>query len=190
MKLKSMQKGIVKCRICKEDHWTTQCPYKDTLLPVQEALKVNQTLDFWLFYSSNIECFRLRKRKLALFLEQLQVLKLKVVKREVMWHQHFVEEVKLDQREKLWLPVDEVSATLPLIYPLNVIHSNLLVVSFHLTADEGCTVRVTNLSENARDSDLQELFGRIGDISRIFLSKVCFLSFVNVEWFFINIILL
>ena len=38
MKLKSMQKGIVKCRICKEDHWTTQCPYKDTLLPVQEAL--------------------------------------------------------------------------------------------------------------------------------------------------------
>ena len=41
MKLKNMQKGIVKCRICKEDHWTTQCPYKDTLLPVQEALKVN-----------------------------------------------------------------------------------------------------------------------------------------------------
>jgi hypothetical protein len=38
MKLKSMQKGVVKCRICKEDHWTTQCPYKDTLLPVQEAL--------------------------------------------------------------------------------------------------------------------------------------------------------
>merc|ERR1712071_311447 len=38
LKLKSMQKGLVKCRICKEDHWTTQCPYKDTLLPVQEAL--------------------------------------------------------------------------------------------------------------------------------------------------------
>ena len=33
-------------------------------------------------------------------------------------------------------------------------------------------MRVTNLSENARDSDLQELFGRIGEISRIFLSKV------------------
>ncbi len=41
-----------------------------------------------------------------------------------------------------------------------------------IIADEGCTVRVTNLSENARDSDLQELFGRIGEISRIFLSKV------------------
>ena len=21
-------KGVVKCRICKEDHWTTNCPYK------------------------------------------------------------------------------------------------------------------------------------------------------------------
>jgi len=23
--------GVVKCRICKEDHWTTQCPYKDKI---------------------------------------------------------------------------------------------------------------------------------------------------------------
>ena len=26
-KLKGV-KGVVKCRFCKEDHWTTQCPYK------------------------------------------------------------------------------------------------------------------------------------------------------------------
>merc|ERR1719154_150875 len=31
-------KGIVKCRYCKEDHWTTQCPYKDTLGPLRESL--------------------------------------------------------------------------------------------------------------------------------------------------------
>jgi len=24
-------KGVVKCRICKEDHWTTMCPYKDKI---------------------------------------------------------------------------------------------------------------------------------------------------------------
>eukprot|EP00092_Neocalanus_flemingeri_P050293 GFUD01058093.1.p1 GENE.GFUD01058093.1~~GFUD01058093.1.p1 ORF type:complete len:297 (-),score=92.37 GFUD01058093.1:109-999(-) len=29
---------VVKCRICKEDHWTTQCPYKDTLGPLRESL--------------------------------------------------------------------------------------------------------------------------------------------------------
>ena len=27
---------IVSCRICKGDHWTTKCPYKDTLAPAQE----------------------------------------------------------------------------------------------------------------------------------------------------------
>jgi len=32
------KRGVVKCRICKEDHWTTQCPYKDTLGPLRESL--------------------------------------------------------------------------------------------------------------------------------------------------------
>ncbi|XP_076662953.1 eukaryotic translation initiation factor 3 subunit g1 [Andrena cerasifolii] len=32
-KLKSMgDKGVVKCRNCNGDHWTTKCPYKDTVL--------------------------------------------------------------------------------------------------------------------------------------------------------------
>ena len=32
-RLKDSKKGggVVKCRICKEDHWTTQCPYKDKI---------------------------------------------------------------------------------------------------------------------------------------------------------------
>ena len=29
---------MVQCRICKGDHWTTKCPYKDTLVPLQESL--------------------------------------------------------------------------------------------------------------------------------------------------------
>ena len=32
-KLKSQK--LVSCRICKGDHWTTKCPYKDTLAPIQ-----------------------------------------------------------------------------------------------------------------------------------------------------------
>lgn len=32
-KLKSMgDKGVVKCRNCNGDHWTSKCPYKDTIL--------------------------------------------------------------------------------------------------------------------------------------------------------------
>ena len=29
--LKKLSKSMVTCRICKGDHWTTKCPYKDTL---------------------------------------------------------------------------------------------------------------------------------------------------------------
>ena len=33
-KLKGMgEKGVVKCRKCCGDHWTTKCPFKDTVLP-------------------------------------------------------------------------------------------------------------------------------------------------------------
>ena len=35
--LKKLQGAkIVKCRVCKGDHWTTKCPYKDSLQPLQQ----------------------------------------------------------------------------------------------------------------------------------------------------------
>ena len=37
-RLAAENKGVVKCRICKEDHWTTMCPYKDTLGPLRDSL--------------------------------------------------------------------------------------------------------------------------------------------------------
>merc|ERR1711963_719624 len=47
-KFKESNKGVVKCRICKEDHWTTQCPYKDKIglwkdLPGTEEDKASPT---------------------------------------------------------------------------------------------------------------------------------------------------
>lgn len=36
--LKASNNKLVKCRICKEDHWTTQCPYKETLGPLRDSL--------------------------------------------------------------------------------------------------------------------------------------------------------
>jgi translation initiation factor 3 subunit G len=38
--------------------------------------------------------------------------------------------------------------------------------------DDSCTVRVSNLSEDVKDSDLRELFRRFGGIQRIYLAKV------------------
>lgn len=37
-RLADSNRGVVKCRICKEDHWTTNCPYKDTLGPLRDSL--------------------------------------------------------------------------------------------------------------------------------------------------------
>lgn len=39
------------------------------------------------------------------------------------------------------------------------------------TADDNATIRVTNLSEDTREADLQELFRPFGSISRIYLAK-------------------
>lgn len=38
-------------------------------------------------------------------------------------------------------------------------------------ADDNATIRVTNLSEDTRETDLQELFRPFGSISRIYLAK-------------------
>jgi len=37
--------------------------------------------------------------------------------------------------------------------------------------DEGCTVRVTNLSESITDADMHELFGQCGHIRRVFVAR-------------------
>ena len=43
--------------------------------------------------------------------------------------------------------------------------------SFVFFTDESATIRVTNLSEDTRESDLQELFRPFGPIQRIYLAK-------------------
>ncbi len=42
---------------------------------------------------------------------------------------------------------------------------------FLALSDETATIRVTNLSEDTRESDLQDLFRPFGSISRIYLAK-------------------
>lgn len=33
---------MVCCRLCKGDHWTTKCPHKDSLVPLQESLDADK----------------------------------------------------------------------------------------------------------------------------------------------------
>ena len=46
----------------------------------------------------------------------------------------------------------------------------MFIAVFNIT-DDHATIRVTNLSEDTREDDLQELFRPFGGISRIYLAK-------------------
>ncbi|XP_018429654.1 PREDICTED: eukaryotic translation initiation factor 3 subunit G [Nanorana parkeri] len=107
---------IVSCRICKGDHWTTRCPYKDTLGPMQKELA-----------------------------EQLG---LSTADKE---------KVPGAEPEPAQAPVSKTGKYVP--------------PSLRPTADDNATIRVTNLSEDTRETDLQELFRPFGSISRIYLAK-------------------
>ncbi|QQP49847.1 Eukaryotic translation initiation factor 3 subunit G [Caligus rogercresseyi] len=123
-----MNKGMIKCRICKEDHWTTTCPYKDTLGPLRESLSGTKDEEDNPrivplphpsgFLSLGIPCLRSPERREGA-------------------GDRIVGDSMTDRRRM----------------------------------DDSTAVRVSNLSENTQECDIQELFKPFGSIARIFLAK-------------------
>ncbi|KAG8543300.1 hypothetical protein GDO81_009011 [Engystomops pustulosus] len=121
---------IVSCRICKGDHWTTRCPYKDTLGPMQKELA-----------------------------EQLGL--------------------STADKEKVPGAEPEPASQAPVSKTGKYVPPSLRdggsrrgeSMQPNRRADDNATIRVTNLSEDTRETDLQELFRPFGSISRIYLAK-------------------
>lgn len=114
---------MVSCRICKGDHWTTKCPYKDSLAPLQESLDADKKKD-----------------------------------------------------EPASNAAQQTAAGGPrpgkYVPPSLREGGNRKGESMSLkNRDEAATIRVTNLSEDTRENDLQDLFRPFGSIARIFLAK-------------------
>jgi len=122
--------SIVKCRVCKGDHWTTKCPYKDSLQPLKEI------------------------------------------------------EDKEKAKDNDAAPVADFASKLGGGGPggSKYVPPSLRggtdgtprrgeTMNNRRQADEAATLRVTNLSEDACESDLQELFRPFGPISRVYLAK-------------------
>jgi len=123
-KLKDSTKGQVKCRLCKEDHWTTMCPYKDQLKPLTSGLMGEE------------------------------------------------EEEDGPKKESSGPSKALASAGGKYVPPSMREGANKRGESMNMrTRDETTTVRVTNLSENTKEDDLQSLFHPYGDIVRIYLAK-------------------
>lgn len=114
---------LVSCRICKGDHWTTRCPYKDTLQPLQENLKEG--------------------------------------------------EKKPEAAAGTTGTGSTVSKTGKYVPPSlrDGANKGRGESMNNSKRDEFATIRVTNLSEDTRESDLQELFRPFGTIHRIYLAK-------------------
>ncbi|KAL9988052.1 hypothetical protein ACROYT_G002450 [Oculina patagonica] len=128
-KLGQSTQKIVQCRICKGDHWTTKCPYKDQLEVIQGQIKEEEAKPAAGAGAAGAAAGAAEN--------------------------------------------SAVSKTGKYIAPgLREGAANRRGESMPRTQrDESATIRVTNLSEDTRESDLQELFRPFGPISRIFLAK-------------------
>uniref|UniRef100_A0A8C4QDF2 Eukaryotic translation initiation factor 3 subunit G n=2 Tax=Eptatretus burgeri TaxID=7764 RepID=A0A8C4QDF2_EPTBU len=119
---------MVQCRICKGDHWTTKCPYKDTLGPMQKELA-----------------------------DQLGLTSVD------------------NEGDATSSPAAAAAAAVksgkyvpPVLRDGGTRRGESMATS---RRDDNATIRVTNLSEDTRESDLQELFRPFGSIARIYLAK-------------------
>lgn len=122
--------SIVKCRVCKGDHWTTKCPYKDSLQPLKEIEDKEKAKDN-------------------------------------------VDGGALDFASKVAGGPGGGSKYVPpsLRGGSDGTPRRGETMNSRRQADEAATLRVTNLSEDACETDLQELFRPFGPIARVYLAK-------------------
>lgn len=120
--------SIVKCRVCKGDHWTTKCPYKDSLQPLKDIEDKEKSKDA-------VDAPPAR------------------------------EEMGGGGGGKSYVPPSLRGG--PGAGP----ERRGETMNSRRQTDEAATLRVTNLSEDACEADLQDLFRPFGPIARVYLAK-------------------
>jgi len=131
-KLMDQAKGTVKCRLCKEDHWTKQCPYKDKLEPIRTSLMGEEKEEDAAAEGSS----------------------------------------SMGGGKGIGATLGAGGGGSKYVPPSLREGANKRGESMSSRGrDEAATVRVTNLSENTMEGDLQAIFKPYGDIVRIFLAK-------------------
>jgi len=121
--------SIVKCRVCKGDHWTTKCPYKESLQPlkdIEDKEKAKDQVD-----AGPVMADKGGKPGGTAY-------------------------VPPSLRGGGGAPGQERRGE---------------TMNSRRQTDEAATLRVTNLSEDACESDLQDLFRPFGPIARVYLAK-------------------
>eukprot|EP01135_Chromosphaera_perkinsii_P000697 Nk52_evm9s150 gene=Nk52_evmTU9s150 len=151
--LKKLKGGkLVQCRICKGEHWTTKCPYKDTLGPVGGSAGGAGDA------SSGLD------GKDSSGLDKAGDLgvgdKLGASSSSMASAGGAGKYIPPNMRNR---GADGGSSMPP--------GRGDRGPSSYRDRDDSNTLRVTNLSEDTRESDLQDLFRPFGQITRVFLAK-------------------
>lgn len=121
--------SIVKCRVCKGDHWTTKCPYKEHLQPLKEIEDKEK--------QAEIDTGTMAAEIAA--------------------------KTGVGAGPSKYVP--------PSLRGGDNKERRGETMSSRRQTDEAATLRVTNLSEDAMESDIQELFRPFGPIARVYLAK-------------------
>lgn len=123
--------SIVKCRVCKGDHWTTKCPYKESLQPLKDIEEKEKAKD-------NVDSGPGQMPDLA----------------------------KGGPGGSKYVPPSLRGGA-----GAAGTERRGETMNSRRQTDEAATLRVTNLSEDACESDLQDLFRPFGPIARVYLAK-------------------
>jgi len=121
--------SIVKCRVCKGDHWTTKCPYKDSLQPLKDIEEKEKAKD-------NVDAAPASGA------------------------------IPPGAGGSKYIPPSLRGGGGP-----GGTERRGETMNTRRQTDEAATLRVTNLSEDACESDLQDLFRPFGPIARVYLAK-------------------
>jgi translation initiation factor 3 subunit G len=113
----------IKCRICSGEHWTSKCPYKDTMAPEGEPSATGS------------------------------------------------KEEEDSAGGPGGLGATSGSYVPPHLRGKTVTGERMGGGKYGHERDDLATLRVTNLSEGADEQELKELFGRWGNVTRVFLAK-------------------
>ncbi|KAJ1973902.1 translation initiation factor eIF3 subunit g [Dimargaris cristalligena] len=136
-KVRSNLKGKnIVCRICKGDHFTTKCPYKDTLQPLQDLAAAGEGADEGAAGADATSASAAAGAGAAGATE-----------------------------------VGGSAYVPPHLRNRGAGAAGLTMDSGRERRDDLPTLRITNLSEDTQESDLQTLCRHFGSVSRVFLAK-------------------
>ncbi|KAM9982993.1 hypothetical protein ACTFIZ_010789 [Dictyostelium cf. discoideum] len=152
--VKEEEKDVVKCRICKKNHFTSKCPYKDAL---ELSIQVIQYLQISTIILNQFLSFIFENK--SIFSSSIIGTKIKNLGIIRSYYNNSTQPQKSEKEEK---PISN-----------KYIAPNLRG-GYTGSAPSGSdvpSIMVSNLSQNATEKDLYELFGQFGPVSRVSIPK-------------------